>query len=153
MYPHGRLTVNLAPADLRKEGPAYDLPTVGSALSCRRSAPRPQRPAPRRPRRRTPWSASSPSTARCATPTASRRWPTWRRSWVNGRSLVPVADAPEAALIQGSDVYPVETLARLVTHFRDYHPIEPCRATLDVDAEPPPYGADLQDTKGQISGQ
>ena len=26
VHPRGRLTVNLAPADLRKEGPAYDLP-------------------------------------------------------------------------------------------------------------------------------
>jgi magnesium chelatase family protein len=25
-YPRGHLTINLAPADLRKEGPAYDLP-------------------------------------------------------------------------------------------------------------------------------
>lgn len=25
MHPRARLTVNLAPADLRKEGPAYDL--------------------------------------------------------------------------------------------------------------------------------
>jgi len=34
--------------------------------------------------------------------------------------LVPLVDAPEAALIQGIDVYPAGTLARLVTHFRDY---------------------------------
>ena len=43
----------------------------------------------------------------------------------------------------------METLARLVTHFRDYHPIEPCRATLDLDAEPPVCAADIQDIKGQ----
>ena len=42
----------------------------------------------------------------------------------------------------------METLARLVTHFRDYHPIEPCRATLDLDADPPAYTADVQDIKG-----
>ena len=60
--------------------------------------------------------------------------------------FVTVADAPD--LIQGIDVYPVETLARLVTHFRDYHPIEPCRATLDLDADPPAYAADFQDIKG-----
>jgi len=41
--------------------------------------------------------------------------------------------------------YPVESLARLVTHFRDCHPIEPCRATLDLDADPPAYAADVQD--------
>ena len=31
-YPRGRLTVNLAPADLRKEGPAYDLPIAVALL-------------------------------------------------------------------------------------------------------------------------
>jgi len=52
-------------------------------------------------------------------------------------------------LIQDINVDPLETLARLVTHFRDYHPIEPCRATPDVDAGPPAYVADFQDIKGQ----
>ena len=31
-YPRGRITVNLAPADLRKEGPAYDLPIAVALL-------------------------------------------------------------------------------------------------------------------------
>ena len=30
LFPQHRLTVNLAPADLRKEGPAYDLPIASS---------------------------------------------------------------------------------------------------------------------------
>jgi magnesium chelatase family protein len=33
MFPRQRLTVNLAPAALRKEGPAYDLPIVLGALA------------------------------------------------------------------------------------------------------------------------
>ena len=32
-YPFGRLTVNLAPADLRKEGPVYDLPIAVAILA------------------------------------------------------------------------------------------------------------------------
>ena len=68
---------------------------------------------------------------------------------------VQVTVAPD--LIQGIDIYPVETLARLVTHFRDYHSIEPCRAALDLDDDtctcvrckcPPAYAADFQDIKG-----
>ena len=42
--------------------------------------------------------------------------------------------SPEAALVEGIDVYPVDTLGRLVTHFRDYHPIEPYHAELDLEA-------------------
>ena len=33
-YPNGRITVNLAPADLKKEGPAYDLPIALGLLAC-----------------------------------------------------------------------------------------------------------------------
>jgi len=32
-FPQTRITVNLAPADLRKEGPAYDLPIAIGVLS------------------------------------------------------------------------------------------------------------------------
>ena len=33
-FPHGRITVNLAPADLKQEGPAYDLPIALGLLAC-----------------------------------------------------------------------------------------------------------------------
>ena len=43
IFPYKHITINLAPADLRKEGPAYDLPlAVGILLAwllCRASAP------------------------------------------------------------------------------------------------------------------
>jgi len=46
-----------------------------------------------------------------------------RRAGLQG-VYVPQADA-RGGLVEGIDVYPVDTLGRLVTHFRDYHPIEP----------------------------
>lgn len=33
-YPNGRITVNLAPADMKKEGPAFDLPIALGMLAC-----------------------------------------------------------------------------------------------------------------------
>ena len=63
---------------------------------------------------------------------------------------MPQADAPEAALVEGIDVYPVETLGGLAAHFRrNYHPIEPYRVTLNLDGDPPAYVCDGQDIKGQ----
>lgn len=35
-FPQNRLTVNLAPADLRKEGPAYDLPIALGVMAASR---------------------------------------------------------------------------------------------------------------------
>src|SRR5476651_129698 len=32
-FPHGRVTINIAPADLKKEGPSFDLPIALCAIS------------------------------------------------------------------------------------------------------------------------
>lgn len=53
--------------------------------------------------------------------------------------------------MEGIDVHPVSTLARLVSHFHDYYPIEPYWTVIDLDADPPAYAADFTDIKGQIS--
>jgi len=65
-FPLRRITVNLAPADLKKAGPAYDLSiAVGILLSSGQARP-PQEPA-------IFWE-SCPWTAACATPTAFYQW-------------------------------------------------------------------------------
>ncbi|MEM8757427.1 MAG: YifB family Mg chelatase-like AAA ATPase [Planctomycetota bacterium] len=38
-FPHGRVLINLAPADLRKEGPLYDLPIAVGLLLCQGLVP------------------------------------------------------------------------------------------------------------------
>ena len=65
-FPMKRIVVNLAPADLKKAGPAYDLPiAVGILLSSEQVSADVSD---------TDSSASFPSTAACATPTASCPW-------------------------------------------------------------------------------
>ncbi|OQA44389.1 MAG: Competence protein ComM [Chloroflexi bacterium ADurb.Bin325] len=140
-YPRGRVTVNLAPADLRKEGPAYDLPIAVALLMLAEQIP--------------------PDLDGCLFLGELSLDGSLRH--VNG--LLPMAhlaqelgyravfapqvDAPEAALVQGIEVYPVDTLGRLAAHFRNYHPIEPYRASFDLDADPPAYACDFSDIKGQ----
>ncbi len=140
-YPRGRVTVNLAPADLRKEGPAYDLPIAVALLILAEQIPA---------------DLDGVLFLGELSLDGSLRH-------VNGllpmahlamelgyKSLfVPQPDAPEAALVEGIDVFPVETLGRLAAHFRDYHPIEPYRTSFELDADPPPYACDFQDVKGQ----
>ena len=58
-FPDGRVTVNLAPAPLRKHGTGFDLPIAVALLVATRQVPRARSP------RATRWSASSRSTARC----------------------------------------------------------------------------------------
>ena len=140
-YPRGRLTVNLAPADLRKEGPAYDLPIAVALLILAEQVPSDL--------------AGSLFLGELSLDGSVRHvegvLPMAHAAYTLGYKsvFVPQADAPEAALVEGIDVYPVETLGRLAAHFRDYHPIEPYRADLRLDDDPPPYAADFQDIKGQ----
>jgi magnesium chelatase family protein len=140
-YPRGRLTVNLAPADLRKEGPAYDLPIAVALLILAEQVP--------------PDLEHALFLGELSLDGSVRHvngiLPMAHLAKEQGFKMlfVPQVDAPEAALIEGIDVYPVDTLGRLAAHFRDYHPIEPYRAVLDLDADPPTYACDLQDIKGQ----
>lgn len=101
------MTINLAPADLRKEGPAYDLPIAVGILAAQ--------PGDRRPD---------------DTLIIGRIEPGWQRppcQWgaADGQhgaasaaigDFVPTVDAPEAALVEGLDVFPIDTLANLVAH-------------------------------------
>ena len=140
-YPRGRVTVNLAPADLRKEGPAYDLPIAVALLVLAEQIP-----------------AgldgmlflgelSLDGTLRHINGVLPMAHLAKERGFK--ALFVPQVDAPEAALVEGIDVYPVDTLGRLAAHFRDYHPIETYRSSFDLDANPPSYACDFQDIKGQ----
>lgn len=67
-FPMQRITVNLAPADLRKEGSVYDLPVALGLLDAT------GRSATRRLQRNTCFWGSLRSTARCAALQASFQW-------------------------------------------------------------------------------
>jgi magnesium chelatase family protein len=140
-YPRGRLTVNLAPADLRKEGPAYDLPIAAACLVLSGQLLADLDDV------LFVGELSLDGSVRHVEGILPMTYVAKESGYKS--IFVPQVDAPEAALVEGIDVYPLESLARLVTHFRDYHPIEPYRATIDLEADPPSYAADFQDIKGQ----
>ncbi len=140
-YPRGRLTINLAPADLRKEGPAYDLPIAVALLVVAEQIPADLEGVVFL------GELSLDGSVRHVEGVLPMTHAVKELGYK--AIFVPQVDAPEAALVEGIDVYPVESLGRLAAHFRDYHPIEPYRADLRLDDEPPPYAADFQDIKGQ----
>ena len=121
-FPMGRVTVNLAPADLKKAGPTYDLPiALGILLASNQVAPSPQLDDALVAGelsldgvvRHTPGIISMISTAAA-----------------NGmrRAFVPAVDASEAALVGDVEIIPVQTLADLVNHLSGEAPIAPhCR--------------------------
>ena len=113
--PFGKMTVNLAPADIKKAGPTYDLPiAVGILLSSGQlianmdDAMVVGELSLDGQLRHTPGIISMMSMA------ADRGLK---------RAFVPAIDAREAALIDAVEVYPVQTLADLVNHLTGDAPI------------------------------
>ena len=142
-YPPKRITVNLAPAGVRKEGPHYDLPIALGILAAYAHPPLPDL---------TPWCVLGElgldgrvHAVRGALPIATAA----KRAGLQGL-LVPVANAAEAALANGPPVVGVGTLEEAIAHLRG----ECTRAPTTVDAQAllaaAPLGAgDLADVRGQ----
>ncbi len=141
-FPQGRLTINLAPADLRKEGPAYDLPIALGVLIASEQL------FPLEDKAMIIGELSLDGSVRHVKgilPMAAKA----RDAGIT-TLYVPADDAPEAALIQELVVYPVSTLGRLVSHLLGITLIEPYTPQEAFDADDTPiYATDFQEIKGQ----
>ena len=143
MFPGKRITVNLAPADIRKAGPSYDLPiAVGILVASEQAWPQAVEDA------LFVGELSLDGSVRHVNgilPIAALAHQQSIR-----QVFVPVQDAPEAALIDGLDVIPVENLGQLVAHLQGLRPIPPYKPDLDPSSLPPPqYATDFAEIKGQ----
>jgi magnesium chelatase family protein len=141
-FPNGRIVVNLAPADIRKEGPTYDLPiAVGIMVAAGEAVA---------------------DVTGCvflgelsldgAVRHAHGILPMVALARERGlrTAYVPSVDAVEAALLPDMTVYPVESLAALLKHLSGVEVIAP----MPSRGIPPPSrqnweGTDFADIKGQ----
>jgi magnesium chelatase family protein len=140
-FPRHRIVVNLSPASVRKEGPAYDLPIALGIIILSG---------------RLPLEAVQDTLmvgelsldgivrhTRGILPMAAA-------ARANGykRMAVPEEDAAEAALIPDLEIIPVKTLAQLYDHLTGRHLIEPFQ--VSGDALPPLFvPTDFAEVKGQ----
>lgn len=137
-----RITVNLAPADLKKEGPAYDLPiAVGILLASGQLPPQPS-----------PAFYLGELSLDGGLRHANGILPmvSLAREREISTVFVPAEDAREAALVQGVTVIAGESLATLVSHLRDEVPILPTPTEEDwASLTPLNTGRDMADVRGQ----
>ncbi len=142
-FPRNKTVINLAPADLRKEGPIFDLAIAlgisfasGNVLAERTDGyivagelaldgrVRPVRGA---------LSAAILAKERGA-----------------AGIIVPVENAPEAAVVEGVDVIPVSSLTDAIGFLSGELPIEPAVVDLDaIFATSSVYDCDFADVRGQ----
>ncbi|NDJ84529.1 MAG: YifB family Mg chelatase-like AAA ATPase [Chloroflexi bacterium] len=140
-----RYVVNLAPADLRKEGPAYDLPIAVGVLASTDQLPLDN-------------GNGVLFLGELALDGRVRHvrgiLPMILKAWESGyeTAYVPAADAPQAALVPDIEIIPVETLGQLVEHLYDLRIIPPFQREdpLHHDDRDLMRGlVDFQDIKGQ----
>ena len=144
--PARRVTVNLAPADLRKVGPAFDLPIALGILTATQQLP-PQA------------LAGCVVVGELSLDGAVRPVAGVLNIALGARArcaravVVPAGNAEEAALVDGLPVHAVETLGGLVAALtgRGAFPARPPAARTSVPAAAPESGdeIDLADVKGQ----
>jgi magnesium chelatase family protein len=142
IFPNQRLTVNLAPADLRKEGPAYDLPiALGILLASEHIYADVDRAI-------VMGELSLDGSVRHVSGVLSMALLAKKQGFT--AIFVPADDAAEAALIKELEVYPIDSLLTLVDHVTGHQRLSPYQADLTLDdGELPPYQVDFQEIKGQ----
>jgi magnesium chelatase family protein len=142
-FPQRRITINLAPADIKKEGSAYDLPiALGILAACGMLPP---------PKLREYSILGELSldgrvkAVRGALPIAAAA----SEKGLKGL-LLPPENAPEAAVVRGISIIPVSTLAEAFEFLREERRIEPVTVDLThMFAGDAHYDIDFSEVKGQ----
>jgi len=142
--PHGAITINLAPADVRKEGAAYDLP-IALGLLAAHDAQIPQDQLDR-----------CCILGELALDGALRPikgvLPIAIQARNEGRTnlLIPAENAAEASVVEGIQVFPIQHIRQAFHHLTGREEIQPF--TRDLEAlfeEAQIYTVDMSDVRGQ----
>jgi len=136
-----RLTVNLAPAHIRKAGPAYDLPIAVGLLLANEQIYGDVSQAI------IMGELSLDGTVRHV----SGVLPMANMAKQAGYTtlFVPTEDAAEAALIEGVTIYPVASLLSIVDHLSGHKRLTPHEPNFSLTDVPPPFATDMSEIKGQ----
>lgn len=117
-FPRTRITVNLAPADIKKEGPSYDLPIAVAILEASEVVPR-----QRRTRRMFVGELALDGALRPVAGALAIAMMAARRGIKE--LYVPQENAGEASLASGVSIYGVTTLPQLMAHLCGAEEIAP----------------------------
>jgi magnesium chelatase family protein len=139
-FPKTRLTVNLAPAEMRKEGTALDLPIAIAIALARAGKPSPPRSA-------FMGELALDGSVRHVDGVLVAALGMKQMGYE--RVFVPAADAAEAALVDGVEVIPCTSLAAVVDHLLGVEAIAPAAADRDSAVATRAVEHDLAEIHGQ----
>lgn len=144
-FPSRRITINLAPADLPKEGGRFDLPIALGILAASGQIPR-------------ELLADYEFMGELALSGELRPikgvLPVVLSSYQSGRQLiVPFQNANEAALVQSAQVLSAKHLLEVCAHLRGEQKLSCCTPTIKINSRQPEKSLDLVDVKGQAQAR
>lgn len=144
-FPVKRITVNLAPADTKKEGAAFDLPiALGILAACNLFS------AAQVADIIIAGELSLDGSVRPVNGVLPMMYDAYRRGMK--KCFVPAENAPEAALVEGMTVYPVHTIQEAVCHLSggtEIAPYEKSGTAFFSQAEDTAENLDFSHVKGQ----
>jgi magnesium chelatase family protein len=118
-YPTTRITINLAPADIKKEGPAYDLPIAMGILSATRQVENDLR--------KSIFVGELALDGKLRHTNGILPITLFAKEKGYERIFVPKVDEFEAGLVEGIEIIPVETLSQLVAFLKGKEKIDPVK--------------------------
>ena len=140
-----KLVVNLAPADLRKEGAGFDLPIAVGILAATEQLPA----------EALDWTMLAGELSLDGSLKAVRGvLPMAVKARAEGlrRLIVPRDNACEAAVVEGLEVIGAGSLGEIVEHLRGDRPLAPVTAAVAADlSDAGGYAEDFADVKGQAA--
>ncbi|HXJ56164.1 MAG TPA: YifB family Mg chelatase-like AAA ATPase [Verrucomicrobiae bacterium] len=144
-FPMGRTTINLAPADVRKEGPSFDLPIAIGILAASEQLESDRMEEYFSTGELALTGEVRPVKGALTVALAAR---------AHGKRgvLVPLENAPEAAVVEGIEVIPVRNLRQAAGFLEGTTLISPAQVDLaDLFAHAPDDELDFVEVKGQES--
>jgi len=141
-FPIKRITINLAPADIKKEGPSFDLPIAVGVLSCMEIINADVAGD---------FFISGELSLDGGVRPVAGILPMVYGAYKNGitKCLVPYDNAEEAALVRGMDVYGINSLTELINHLNENNI---AKTTIDIENYAPEdfnEPLDFSDVRGQ----
>lgn len=123
--PLGRSTINLAPADVRKEGPSFDLPIAVGIVAATDQMVRDELDK---------YMLVGELALNGAVRPVKGVLQIAMQARASGKAglLVPVENAPEAGVVTGLPVYPVQNLREAVSFIEGANPIVPTKVDMDA---------------------
>ena len=144
-FPARRITVNLAPADLPKESGRFDLPIALGILAASGQIPKTELERYE--------FAGELSLSGELRPVRGALAMTYAIQRCRGSKpcafILPLANADEASLVSGAEIYPASTLLQVCAHFTASDAEGRLARHVAKGAQPAPAYADFADVKGQ----